>query len=391
MTVQSTQPRRVGLLLHNIEFHHKIFLGILEYARLYRNWAFERALPQVSSVRRFKEQGIEGVIGQLVDAPVVEAVRESGLSAVNISAAWEVTEVPNVLANDFMIGQLAADDLFSQGMAHFAFVGQDNLLFVEHRRRGFVYGLGELACGHAYSELLNIGLPEPTTVHARHTDLGRWLLALPKPAGVFCSNDIMAFCVHRVARDCGLDLRRDVRLMGVDNQLDYCEAVHPPFSSVEHGMTGFRAAETLERLMDGQAVAPTLLVPPKGIVSRDRDASTPSLPSEVHAVMQLITSRLGEPLQIDDLLRGLPLSRRYIEKRFKQVTGRSIYQEVQRQRIERASMLLRTTHWPIERVGSAAGFTDPRQFSRAFRQFAGFTPRAYRREQAADDGLREGQ
>lgn len=375
-------PRRVGLLFQSFEFHHKIFVGVLEYARLYRNWAFERAWPEVASLERFAERGVQGVIGQLTDPPLIEAVRRLGVPAVNISDARQVTELPNVMADDFMIGQLAADELFSKALAHYAFVGEYDLHFVEVRRRGFRRGLAELGCGHAYSELLNVGLPEPPSAHARHTELGRWLLELPKPVGILCSNDVMAFCVHRIARDCGLDLNRSVHLIGVDNQVDYCEAVHPPFSSIEHGMIGFRAAETLERLMDGLEVPASILVSPKGVISRDRGITAATLPSEVQAVMQLIASRSGEPLQIEDLLRSLPLSRRYIEKRFKRATGRSIYQEVQRQRIERASMLLRTTHWPIERVGAAAGFSDPRQFSRVFRQHTSMTPRAYRHDKA---------
>src|SRR5688572_25202284 len=108
------EPRRVGLLFQSFEFHHKIFVGVLEYARLYRNWAFERSRPEVASLERFAEQGVEGVIGQLTDPALIDAVRRLGVPAVNISDGREVTELPNVLADDFMIGQLAADHLFAR-------------------------------------------------------------------------------------------------------------------------------------------------------------------------------------------------------------------------------------------------------------------------------------
>jgi LacI family transcriptional regulator len=201
---------------------------------------------------------------------------------------------------------------------------------------------------------------------------------LPKPAGIFCSNDQVAAHVHHVGIHCGLDLHRDVCLLGVDNQLDYCEAVHPPFSSVALGMIGFLAAETLQRLMSGQSAPAVTYVAPRGVISRGEGETEADLPSEVKTVMQLIASHMGQVSSIDDLLRNVPLSRRYMEKRFKQATGRSIYQEIQRQRIERASMLLATTRWPVERGGKAAGFSNPRQFSRVFRQFTQSTPRDYR-------------
>lgn len=383
-----TRPRRVGLLLDYVEFHHKIFLGVLEFSRLYRTWMLDRALALVSNLERFAESGIDGIIGKLTDPEMRERVVSLGIPAVNISAAAEVSGIPSVLANDVMIGQLAADHLYSRGCAHYGFVGQYDLLFVHRRRRGFHQRLGELGCGYLYDEFLNAGLPEPSLNQTRNTPLGRWLLNLPKPVGLLCSTDTMAFCVHRIARDCGLEVGREVVLLGVDNQLDYCESVHPPISSIEHGMTGFRAAEALERLMLGHSVPPVLLVPPKGVVVRSEEPAGPALPSEVQAMMQLISSRAGEALQINDLLAGLPLSRRYVEKRFKAATGRSIYQEVQRQRIERACQMLRTTHWPMERVSAAAGFSDPRQFSRAFRRYMGTTPSAYRRAHARPAGAR---
>ena len=108
--------------------------------------------------------------------------------------------------------------------------------------------------------------------------LAQWLIAAPKPLGIFCPTDIYAYFVHQAARHCGLDLLRDLHLIGVDNQVDYCEAVYPPFSSVDQGMIGYRAAETLERMMNGLAVPHVIRVQPRGVVERSVDSGAAHMP-----------------------------------------------------------------------------------------------------------------
>jgi LacI family transcriptional regulator len=378
-----TTPLLVGLPLVHHDHHRRIFQGVLDYVRPYRNWALERIWPNDDSLRKLAQRGLAGIIGQLTDPGVAEAVLSLGVPAVNISGQKQLKNVVTVSSDEEMIGQLAANYLAARQLRHYAFVGQARLTFAERRGRGFQRGLVELGCGGQFSELDHDLWPESPTIASGTAPITTWLRDLPKPLGLFCSSDLIAFQLHHVARLAGLDLVRDIVLIGVDNQLDYCEAVHPPFSSVELGMVGFRAAEALERLMNGQIVPRVIDVPPSGVVTRGADGAPPGLPAEVHAVMQLIASRVGEQLQIDDLLQSVPLSRRYVEKRFKQATGRSIYQEVQRQRIDRAAMLLSSTRWPVERVGEASGFPDPRQFSRVFKQYMNTSPVKYRKKQLA--------
>lgn len=377
---QPVPSRLVGLPFEQIEYHRRIFYGVVDFARAYRTWGLERIRPSVDGVRELALRGASGLIGMLTNPDVVAATRQARLPAVNISGQNDPEGITSVVSDDDMIGQLAAQYMVTLPLTRYAYVGQDGMLFAERRGRGFFRGLTELGVSACIVEYPDAVRMNTNMLYSREHPFSQWLLELPKPVGIFCSSDLIAFCVHQAARYMGLDLHRELVLMGVDNQQDYCEAVNPPFSSVEQGMIGFRAAETLERLMNGQRVPRTILVAPRGVIARGGDAAGHGLPSEVQEVMQLIASRLGEPLQIDDLLQNVPLSRRYIEKRFKQATGRSIYQEVQRQRIERACMLLRSTRWPVERVGTAAGFADPRQFSRAFRQHTQTTPMSYRKQ-----------
>jgi LacI family transcriptional regulator len=370
--------RTVGLVFQNHDYHRRVFSGILEYVRPYRNWQMERISATADALAAHRGRAFDGLIGAITDSAAAETACALGIPTINVSGLGYPRGITTVASDEDMIGQMAANYLIRQNVRYFSWVGAPDLISI-NRGQGFCRALQELGEGPRLYELPESASINATLLYSDKTPFAQWLTAAPKPLGIFCPTDIYAFFTHQVARHCGLDMTRDLHLIGVDNQIDYCEAVYPPFSSIELGMVGFRAAEILERMMNGQSVPALIRVPPREVVSRGGKGDGPAHGPEVQAVNQLIASRLGERLQIDDLLQGIPLSRRYIEKQFKKATGRSIYQEVQRQRIERAKMLLTSTAWSIERVGEASGIPDPRQFSRAFRQHTGLSPVKYRK------------
>lgn len=365
-----------------------LFHDVIDFARPFRDWTFRHAWPEPDGIEDLAQWGANGLIGQITEPAVVAAAIRTGLPAVNLSNARELDELTCVVNDDSVIGRLAADHLFSLGCRHYAYAGQDPLAFVEQRRRGFCHGLAELGLTGAYTELLGLDWTElAASQRGRGSPIADWLRRLPKPAGLFCSTDLLCYYVHGACTDCGLDLVRDVRLLGVDNDVGYCEAAYPPFSSIETGNIGFRGAGVLERLIRQEKDVPQVTrVPPQRLVVRSGDASDPVLPPEVLAINRYISSHIGEPIQAADALAQVPLSRRAMELKFKRVTGKTLYQAIQQKRVERACMLLRTTRWAIERVAESSGFSDPRQFSRVFRQHMHTTPRAYRR-QAASSGV----
>lgn len=77
---------------------------------------------------------------------------------------------------------------------------------------------------------------------------------------------------------------------------------------------------------------------------------------------------------------GLP--ERTFKRRFKQATGHSLLDYVQRLRIERAKAHLERGDLPIGEVGWAVGYEDPAFFRRLFKRIAGIPPGRYRRKVA---------
>jgi LacI family transcriptional regulator len=74
----------------------------------------------------------------------------------------------------------------------------------------------------------------------------------------------------------------------------------------------------------------------------------------------------------------VPLSRSTLERRFREVLGRSPKHEILRLQVERAKSLLLSSDIPIKRIAASAGFQTPKYFSDAFERLVGTRPAAFR-------------
>jgi transcriptional regulator GlxA family with amidase domain len=81
---------------------------------------------------------------------------------------------------------------------------------------------------------------------------------------------------------------------------------------------------------------------------------------------------------IEDLIKEIPGSRRNIVRRFKQITGITPIEYLQKTRIEAAKKLLVQTNQQMTEVMLNSGYSDPKAFRKIFRKSVGMTPTGYR-------------
>jgi transcriptional regulator GlxA family with amidase domain len=74
---------------------------------------------------------------------------------------------------------------------------------------------------------------------------------------------------------------------------------------------------------------------------------------------------------------GIP--ERTLKRRFKQATGSTLIEYVQRLRVEEAKRLLETTMRPADDIGAEVGYEEPAFFRKLFKRLSGLTPGEYRR------------
>jgi LacI family transcriptional regulator len=130
-----------------------------------------------------------------------------------------------------------------------------------HRRIGFITGAMEQGCAQerlaGYKDALaDYGLPvvpqliqEGDFLQPRGYSCAKALLSLAEPpTAIFASNDISAFGVMEAVRDHGLQIPRDISIIGFDD-IPQTAHVHPPLTTVRQPLQemGSIAARTLLR------------------------------------------------------------------------------------------------------------------------------------------------
>ena len=92
-----------------------------------------------------------------------------------------------------------------------------------------------------------------------------------------------------------------------------------------------------------------------------------------------IHEHLNHAFEVEQLARHLRVSRRTLDRRFREATGQSIVRYRNRVRIELGAELLRGTDLAVGEVAERCGMPDGRYFARVFREVLGLSPREYRR------------
>jgi AraC family transcriptional regulator len=104
-------------------------------------------------------------------------------------------------------------------------------------------------------------------------------------------------------------------------------------------------------------------------------------PSALRRCVELMRARLEDNVRLSDLAREVGVSTSHFIRSFRQSTGKTPYQFLLHQRIERARSLIRDHRTPLTEVALASGFADQHHLARVFRRVTGMTPSSYRRSQ----------
>jgi LacI family transcriptional regulator len=220
-----------------------------------------------------------------------------------------------------------------------------------------------------------------TTGAERIRDLGEWLNALPKPVAVLTWAMDRGFEILEACEQRGLDIPEDVAILAGDDDELLCETVSPPLSGVivPSERIGLEAASMLQRLMDQQPLDEhTRRLSPLGISTRQSTDTLAIQDPDVAEAVRFIRAKCAAPIQVDDILRHVPISRRSLERRFMKIVGRTPSDEIRRMRLSLATQLLLDTELAIPDVAYRSGFGSPQYLARLFRKHYNQSPMEFR-------------
>jgi LacI family transcriptional regulator len=380
--------RKVALLMQvrDYAYGREKIQGIIDYQNRHCAWEIYRnamGQPFVETVSELEGWSGDGIIGEAYDEKTTERIRSLGIPFVNTASTGCHGPFPSVMLNNRLIGNMAAEHLIGRKLDRFAFVGPRNLWYVQERYEGFSETIrrrgGE--CIPLFFDAVQQG-----AVHIPEDFLGRDYLLnvlgdLPLPLGIMASNDRVGVAVLEVCRKLGIRSPEEVSLIGVDNDDSIsCQLAVPSMTSVDVAAkdVGFTAARMLDDLLEDRELKESrILVSPRRVVLRNSTDMTRSEYPEVARALRFIRRHEHEFIDVSDVLAVVPVSRRWLELKFKEEVGWGIYQEIQRVHVERAKYLLKTTDWPPARIVQESGFRTLKHLDETFTKITGETSQEY--------------
>ena len=380
--------RSVALLIETSNAYARgLLTGAIEYLRRHQAWSIhlpelQRTAAPPSWLQNWKG---DGILARIETQEMADAISRRKIPTVDVSAARYVPNIPWVETNDSQIAQLAVDHLRERGFRQLAFVGDPRFKWSQWREQHFEAFAEAAGCRYlAYRS--SVKLDSSTSPVKEKQSLEKWLQQLPKPAGIMACYDIKAREVLDACRELDIAVPEQVAVIGADNDELLCNLSDPPLTSVipNSRKAGYEAARLLDRMMSGDNVAnDAVLIEPIGIETRQSTDTLAIDDADVAKALRFIRENASSGINVADLLREIPLSRRVLESRFQKRLGRTPHQEIVRQKISKVKQLLTETDLSLVDIAGRTGFDHPEYLSVAFKKNTGTTPRRYRVESQA--------
>ncbi|MBT2654608.1 helix-turn-helix domain-containing protein [Bacillus sp. ISL-18] len=101
---------------------------------------------------------------------------------------------------------------------------------------------------------------------------------------------------------------------------------------------------------------------------------TSGVDPRIEETLYLLAQRMQETVRVEELARSVGLSASRLSHLFKEYTGESIVEALNRMRIKQAALLLAHTNRNATEAAHDVGFQNYNHFTRQFRKYVGLTP-----------------
>ena len=366
------------------EFSRGILKGLIRYSKDHGPWIFYR-LPSYYKTL-YGEKGVIQWAKEWKADAIIARWDEEGthlLTSLNIPIILQNyksrSDYFSNLTGDYIgTGEMAAHFFIKRRYQNFAFYGNKGVIWSQERAEGFRKEIEKAGGNYYYFESENL---DGEQWSSSHLQLDNWLLSLPKPIALFACDDSFALRVSEICKINNIAIPDEIALLGVGNDELICNLSDPPISSivldVEKG--GYEAGRLMDQLIHHQREEPfNIVIRPTRFELRKSTEKYNITNEYILQVVHYIEKHFTSEINIEELTRLVPLSRRNLEVKFKNEMGTTIYQFILNCRIDYFTHLLLTTNRPLFDLSIDAGFSDYKNISRLFKRMKGCTPLEYR-------------
>ena len=354
--------------------------GIAKYSRLHGPWTFywepgglDEVLP------RLKNLNADGII--MRDSELVQEVIRLDIPLIVVGHHFKkVQGVTNILSDSKAIARMAAEHILKSALKHFAYCGFDDKPWSVERSESFNAYI--TTAGYKTTIYKPPSNPLTLTWETEQEHLVKWVQQLPKPVGLMCCNDDRSQQALQAAKLAGFKVPDEIAIIGVDNDELICELSDPPLSSVSVNFerSGYEGAAVLDQLMDGKDLKnQDIMIHASHIVPRYSTDMTALDDPDVSKAVRFIRTHATENLCVSDVVNVAPLSRRVLEKRFRDQLGTTILQEIRRVRTDKIAQMLIETNLSVSQIALSLGFNGNEHISRYFQREKNMSLLKYRK------------
>ena len=369
------------------------FSGLLRFiAEKEATWDVKTIDPTSSTdaeLQQFRNWAPIGIIANLEYRQVVakrlairRLWRHKAVFVNRLNISHRPARAMDIRIDDACLSEAAASLLMKRGLVNFAYVDELER-YCETKRsklRGdtFVEYLARngFACAR-FSSTIN-----GTNWSSELYRLADWLKELPKPCGIMAYADICAKRIYDACRIARLRIPDQIRIVGVDNDVNLCENLSPTLTSIEPDfeLCGYLAGQLLfDRLTKSSPDKPrSRSCGVKSIVERASTQDVKGGGRIVSAACEIIRLHASDKIGVADVAEKLNVSRRLLEMRFRDVLGTGVSEELRRVRLESVCRQLRSTNLSIGEISAKSGFSSSSHLNALFRKTYGMTMRDWR-------------
>ena len=376
-------------------YSRNLLKGIVRYSKEVGNWSFQR-MPlyyrmlygENGVVEWAKKWQADAIIAQLSDVNI-ELLNDLNIPIIVQNYRDRNKAVSNLTGDYFNTGVMAAKFFLNRGYRNFAFYGFKGAIWSRERADGYSHEIEKQGYKLAILENDNKDREEWSY---NHTVLGNWLQSLPKPVALFACDDHFALQISETCNVYNINVPDDIAILGVDNDDLLCNISDPPLSSivldVENG--GYNAGKLLHQLITKEITEPFNIVVNPLIIERRKSTEKYAVSDKnIRTILNYIEKNYANHLSVEELVKQVPLSRRVLEKKFKEETGESLYQYIQNYRIDLFTRLLITTDYSLFEAALQSGFENYKNVSRVFRKYKSLSPAEYRKRYKCNSSVEE--
>jgi LacI family transcriptional regulator len=322
----------------------------------------------------------DGIIARIANPELLALIQAKGLPTVDVLGNVRPRPFPLVKCNDRSIGASVAKHFMQNAHTNFAFIGLGDERWSLEREEGFSGALEDYKDSvHIYH--IHQQRTEGHPVRDNLDSVKAWLSALRPPIGLMVASDQLAPIVFEACHQLGLAIPEHVSVVGVDNDRPFCNLCRPRLSSVEpnHELVGYRAAQTLERLINGETLD-------EQVIEIDLHTLHPRLSSELIAIddpallkaLNYIREHACVGTSLDAIARASGLSRSVLQRRFRGKLNRTVGDVILNEKLRSAREMLTETELSISLIAERSGFNCQEYMNHIFKKHLETTPRKYR-------------